>query len=264
MMFFPGQVFGRLGGILAPFCGTLPAVVSCPTFGFACLMAALATATLPDKLEDGERWGDVEFLGETFFQRVAVTLDSGFQRFHSESRHGAFLWVWPIHSRDWNNKCIYTCIYGEPKTSSDKKHRKRPCFRCTMKPYPDASIVLVPKSPMKKRQHWMQRWRDGWSIRPTGGNCIQHASILIFWCLYYCGQISISLDFVRGHRGTCCTSLSLVVTMGASSCMSAVLCMEHLLFWGFWEARISQRNGHLYLPRIWGSLEVMLFWFGGV
>lgn len=49
------QVFGRLGGILAPFCGTLPAVVSCPTFGFACLMAALATATLPDKLEDGER-----------------------------------------------------------------------------------------------------------------------------------------------------------------------------------------------------------------
>ena len=32
----------------------------------------------------------------------------------------------------------------------DKKIEKRPCFHCTVKPYPDAPIVLVPKSPMKK------------------------------------------------------------------------------------------------------------------
>ena len=45
------QVAARLGGLLAPFCGTLAAKVSCPVFGASCLAAAVATLCLPDRLE---------------------------------------------------------------------------------------------------------------------------------------------------------------------------------------------------------------------
>ena len=52
------QIAARLGGILAPLSGTLPAVISCPAFGSACIAAVLATLTLPDKLEETKtRWG---------------------------------------------------------------------------------------------------------------------------------------------------------------------------------------------------------------
>lgn len=44
------QVAARLGGVLAPFCGTQPAKVSCPIFGAACLVAAVATLSLPERL----------------------------------------------------------------------------------------------------------------------------------------------------------------------------------------------------------------------
>ncbi|CAK8995266.1 Solute carrier family 22 member 6-B (Organic cation transporter 1-B) (Renal organic anion transporter 1-B) (ROAT1-B) [Durusdinium trenchii] len=46
------QIAARLGGILAPLSGTLPAAVSCPAFGSACLAAALATVTMPDRLQE--------------------------------------------------------------------------------------------------------------------------------------------------------------------------------------------------------------------
>jgi len=49
---FTGQIAARLGGILAPLSGTLPAAVSCPAFGSACLAAALATVTMPDRLQE--------------------------------------------------------------------------------------------------------------------------------------------------------------------------------------------------------------------
>jgi len=42
------EVVMRLGGILAPYCGTLPAAVSCQLFGFMCLAAAVGTLQLPD------------------------------------------------------------------------------------------------------------------------------------------------------------------------------------------------------------------------
>ncbi|CAJ1388674.1 unnamed protein product [Effrenium voratum] len=46
------QIAARLGGVLAPLSGTLPAALSCPAFGAACVVAAMATLSLPEKLED--------------------------------------------------------------------------------------------------------------------------------------------------------------------------------------------------------------------
>lgn len=43
------EIFGRVGGCLSPWCGTLPVHLSCPLFGLACLVAARATMKLPDK-----------------------------------------------------------------------------------------------------------------------------------------------------------------------------------------------------------------------
>lgn len=38
-----GEIVARIGGIIAPYCGTLPLYVSCQIFGFLCVAAAGAT-----------------------------------------------------------------------------------------------------------------------------------------------------------------------------------------------------------------------------
>ena len=42
------EVAGRLGGIVAPFSGSLPTSLSCPAFAALCLAAALSTMSLPE------------------------------------------------------------------------------------------------------------------------------------------------------------------------------------------------------------------------
>lgn len=42
------EIAARLGGVLAPFSGTLPAAVSCPIFAAGCAAAACTTMTLPE------------------------------------------------------------------------------------------------------------------------------------------------------------------------------------------------------------------------
>ena len=42
------EIFGRAGGCLSPWCGSLPCHRSLPLFGLACLVAARATTKLPD------------------------------------------------------------------------------------------------------------------------------------------------------------------------------------------------------------------------
>ncbi|CAE7864783.1 SLC22A6, partial [Symbiodinium sp. KB8] len=44
------QITARVGGILAPMSGTLPAAVSCPAFGSLCMLAVVATLTLPERI----------------------------------------------------------------------------------------------------------------------------------------------------------------------------------------------------------------------
>ncbi|CAJ1379410.1 unnamed protein product [Effrenium voratum] len=49
------EIMARVGGCLSPSCGTLPAHISLPMFGFACLVATRATMKLPDKPSIKER-----------------------------------------------------------------------------------------------------------------------------------------------------------------------------------------------------------------
>eukprot|EP00913_Durusdinium_trenchii_P001841 g1707.t1 len=49
------EIMARAGGCLSPSCGTLPAHISLPIFGFACLVATRATMKLPDKPSIKER-----------------------------------------------------------------------------------------------------------------------------------------------------------------------------------------------------------------
>mmetsp|Transcript_69668 Transcript_69668/g.180726 ORF Transcript_69668/g.180726 Transcript_69668/m.180726 type:complete len:537 (-) Transcript_69668:120-1730(-) len=45
------QLAARLGGVFAPYCGTLPASVSCPAFGALCLAASVLTLATPESAE---------------------------------------------------------------------------------------------------------------------------------------------------------------------------------------------------------------------
>ena len=45
------EIMARVGGCLSPSCGALPVHLSMPLFGSACLLAARASAQLPDKYD---------------------------------------------------------------------------------------------------------------------------------------------------------------------------------------------------------------------
>lgn len=48
LWFHQGEITTRIGGILAPFSGTLPPSVSCKFFALLCLLAGLCSMHLPD------------------------------------------------------------------------------------------------------------------------------------------------------------------------------------------------------------------------
>jgi len=49
------QLFGRVGTLFAPFCGTLRASISCPAFGVVCLISGLATLVVPEQHGEEEQ-----------------------------------------------------------------------------------------------------------------------------------------------------------------------------------------------------------------
>ena len=54
-----GEMMMRVGGIVAPYTGTLPASISCKLFSFLCFVAALASLQLPDQPFESSHDADI-------------------------------------------------------------------------------------------------------------------------------------------------------------------------------------------------------------
>ena len=83
-----GEIVARIGGIIAPYCGTLPLYVSCQIFGFLCVAAAGATVMQSQRLPAKS---NQEGLGSNLKVQRNVEGDAFKFNFICNLRHATFL-----------------------------------------------------------------------------------------------------------------------------------------------------------------------------
>ena len=96
-----GEIVARFGGIIAPYCGTLPLYASCQIFGFLCVAAAGATAMQSQRVPS--KGSNQEGLGSNFNVQRNVEGDGFKFNFICNLRHHAIF----CHSKDLPQICVY-------------------------------------------------------------------------------------------------------------------------------------------------------------